>query len=303
MTSPGQDLFKVRTFQGGLAKNGPHLLVLAGIHGDEFESIFAVQRLIQYFISEQEFSGRLTLVPVANEGAFLSGGRVSDVDGLDLARTFPGRSDGSVTERVAWALSGLIADADLLIDLHTGGTALSVYPLSGYMLHQNAEILETQRKMARAFNLPFIWGTTASVEGRSLSVARDAGIPAIYAEYLGAATCNESGVDAYFEGCLNVMSAFGMLVRATPLSEVRDTVEDDEEESGHMQVCHPATMDGLFAAEVNLGDPIKKGDVLGRIVDFTGESGCDVSASKSGRVIVLRTFPRVRVGDSCGVIA
>lgn len=49
--------------------------------------------------------------------------------------------------------------------------------------------------MARAFGLPLIWGTDPTLPGRSLSVARDANVPAIYAEYLGGGRLN-SGVDA-----------------------------------------------------------------------------------------------------------
>jgi hypothetical protein len=32
----------------------------------------------------------------------------------------------------------LIRSADYYIDLHTGGTEFSIYPLAGYMLHPNA---------------------------------------------------------------------------------------------------------------------------------------------------------------------
>lgn len=66
--------------------------------------------------------GEVTLVPVVNEPAFHRGTRTAD-DGLDLARTCPGRPDGSETERVAHALSELIRSHDHFIDLHTGGTA------------------------------------------------------------------------------------------------------------------------------------------------------------------------------------
>src|SRR5690606_12448824 len=145
----------------------------------------------------------------------------------DLARTFPGRADGSATERIAHAITPMIQSADLFIDLHTGGTGLSVFPLTGYTLHRDPTILDTQRRMARAFNLPVIWGTDPTLEGRSLSVARDAGVPAIYAEYLGAASCSASGVVAYFDGCLNVMAEFGMIAERPMSRRVEVMVEDD----------------------------------------------------------------------------
>ena len=173
--------------------DGPHLLVTGGVHGDEFEPMAAIRRLVLLFerqdVTTNNFRGRVTFIPVVNEAAFLLGHRCAP-DGLDLARTCPGRADGSITEQTAFALSEAIRAADYYIDLHTGGTELAVYPLAGYCLHENPDILNAQRRMARAFNLPVIWGTDPNLNGRSLSVARDAKVPAIYCEYLGSATCD-----------------------------------------------------------------------------------------------------------------
>jgi predicted deacylase len=177
-----------------------------------------------------------------------------------------------------------------------------VLPLAGYNLVEDSEVLEIQRRMARAFNLPVIWGSSANLDGRSLSVARDAGVPAIYCEYLGSATRSSAGVDAYFEGVLNVMADLGMIHRTLPASRVEQVVEDTRPGSGHMQVCHPAPMDGCFEPAVALGDKVEKGQPLGHVLDFTGDVALPVTAEESGRLIVLRTFPRVRKGDSVGVI-
>src|SRR5262245_64646620 len=98
----------------------------------------AVRRLAAE-IDAARLHGRVTLVPVVNEPAFRRGQRTAE-DGLDLARTCPGRADGSVTERVAHALTGLIRSADYYVDLHTGGTRLRVLPLVGYMLHPDRAV-------------------------------------------------------------------------------------------------------------------------------------------------------------------
>src|SRR5688572_6264853 len=179
---------------------GPHLLITGGVHGDEFEPMAAIRQLLTE-IRPAELRGRVTLVPVVNEPAFALGQRVAD-DGLDLARTCPGRADGSVTEQIAFALSTLIRAADLYIDLHTGGTRLMVWPLVGYVLHRDERVLNAQRRMARAFGLPLIWGTDPTLPGRSLSVARDANAPAIYTEYLGGGRLDPQGTQAYVTGCL-----------------------------------------------------------------------------------------------------
>ncbi len=101
---------------------------------------------------------------MVNEAAFARGHRTAD-DNLDLARTCPGDPNGSITERIAHALSQLIRSADLYIDLHTGGAVMSVFPLSGYVLHRDPQVLGIQRRMAKAFNLPIVWGTSANWKG------------------------------------------------------------------------------------------------------------------------------------------
>lgn len=284
---------------------GPHLLITGAVHGDEFEPIAAIRRLVDLFeIAADEHRlrcGRLTLVPIVNEGAFLRGQRTA-ADGLDLARVCPGDSQGSETLQTAAALSALIRTADSYIDLHSGGTTFAVSPLAGYVLHADPAVLEAQRRMARAFNLPIIWGTSPNLEGRSLSVARDAGIPAIYCEYLGSARCDPEGVRAYVDGCLNVMAELGMLIRKPPLSRIGHVVEDPRDNSGHLQVCNPSPVDGYFEPRIELGDFVPAGGSLGTVTDVAGIQRHEMRAAAPGIVILLRTFPRVLKGESVAVV-
>lgn len=280
---------------------GLHLLITGGVHGDEFEPMAAVRRLMAE-VDRTQLRGKVTLIPVVNEPAFRRGHRAGN-DDLDLARTCPGRADGSATEQIAFRLAAYIRTADLYIDLHTGGTRLTVLPLSGYVLHSNADVLSRQRRMARAFGLPIIWGTDPTLDGRSLSVARDADVPAIYAEYEGGGRYNPAGVDAYVRGCLNVMVEFGLLdgPRSTT-SEPPLVVEDNRPGSGHMQLNHPSPCEGFFEPAVALGQRVEKGDILGSVVDLLGVQVEVIRARYAGIVIVLHTFPRVEAGVSVTVI-
>ena len=286
-----------QTIRGG---DGPHLLVIAGVHGDEFEPMVAV-RLLGNACRSMALCGRLTLVPIVNEPAFHRAQRTAD-DGLDLARTMPGRADGSITERVAEALARTIREADYLIDLHTGGRLFRMLPLAGYALHSDRVVLDTQRAMARAFNLPIVWGTSGTLEGRTLSVARDANVPAVYVEACGGSEFNSAAVDACVEGCLNVAAMLGMIDRPIPATCVKHVVEDDREESGHLQVQHPAPMAGFFEPLVQLGDSIRENQPLGKILDPFGEPLCEVRADENGIVLFLRAVRGVSAGESLGGI-
>ncbi len=95
------------------------------------------------------------------------------------------------------------------------------------------------------------------------------GDSAIYVEYLGAATCDSAGVEAYVQGCVNVMGELVM-------------VEDNSEGAGHMQIQNQSPITGFFEPAVGLGDSVRVGDVLGRVTDMMGDR-VEVNALATGR--------------------
>ena len=279
---------------------GPRLLVIAGVHGDEFEPMVAVRRLAEAVLSD-DLSGTITLVPVANESALARTSRCGE-DGLDLARTFPGKAHGTRTERVAAELNELIRNATHMIDLHTGGVALRLVPLCGYMLHADSAVLATQREMAIAFGLPYVWGTSAALEGRSLSAARDANVPAVYVEIGGGSTFDSKAVDAMVEGCMRVARAIGMLGASNDARTSPCVVEDNRPASGHLQVQNAAPMAGLFIACVELGDQVIAGTVIGEIHSPITAERATVRSDSAGAVFMLREVAAVKAGDALAAI-
>ena len=287
----GSDIRRTRHGSDGLK-----LLLIAGVHGDEFEPMLAVRRLWDEF-QRLPLRGEVTLIPIVNQPAFQRGQRTAD-DERDLARTMPGRIDGTVTEQIAAALAPLIREADLLIDLHTGGRVFEILPLAGYVLHPDRRVLDQQRRMARAFNLPIIWGTCPQLEGRTLSVARDANVPAIYVEACGGPTFQPHAVSDCVTGCLNVAAEFGLIPPRETLSRIEHYVEDARDSSGHMQILHPAPASGWFEATVALGDSVVIGQILGRVLSPCGDVLGEIPATERGLVLFQRAIPSLRQGDS-----
>jgi predicted deacylase len=239
---------------------------------------------------------------VVNESAFAAGTRVGE-DGLDLARVCPGNITGTSTERAAAFISKLIINSDYYIDMHTGGNLFEIYPLAGYMLHSLPEILETQRNMALAFGLPVIWGTESEPNGRTLSVARDAGVPAIYVEYGGGGTLNTNIIDAYTHGCLQVMESLGMTSAKTPGDHVSVYwMEEDTVNGGYLQGKLPASCNGIFVPEKKPGDMIEKDALLGYIINPLTGLKTVVRSDSAGLLFFLRLSSRVNQGDALGGI-
>lgn len=281
---------------------GPHVVLLAGVHGDEYEPMVACNQIFAQLRGKLK-NGQITIVPNVNPTAYLQGTRQGE-DGLDLARICPGKEEGSASERSAFSVSKWIREADYLIDMHTGGLLYDIYPLAGYMLHEDDQILEVQRQMALAFQLPLIWGTESTPNGRTLSVARDAGIPSIYLEFGGGTGFRKQVVKAYVSGFFNFLKSVKMIEGEPELlsTEKYYWVEDARLDSGYLQGKMPSPAEGIYLPDVEIGQLVKKGDKWGEIMDpLTGQI-TPLIVDTDGLVFLMRNVVRVNKGDALGGI-
>src|SRR3989454_10631242 len=86
-------------------KPGPVLALIADTHGYEYSPILAMQRFPAK-VEPRELAGTIIVVHVANMPSFL--GRTiyySPVDGKNLNRVYPGKDDGTVSERKSTRLN------------------------------------------------------------------------------------------------------------------------------------------------------------------------------------------------------
>jgi predicted deacylase len=277
------------------------MIIITGVHGDEGEPILASLSLIKK-LENKIIKGKVSIVPVANASAFELGKR-SGEDEKDLARTFPGRVKGSVTQKAAFEISKLIKKGDYLIDLHTGGTLFDILPLTGYLLHPEKEILVKQQEMAKAFNLPVIWGTDANCNGRTLSVARDNNIPAIYAECRGGLFVNKKTIRLYEQGCQNVLESLGMIgCEINRKKSLFTWLEDYRPGEGHLQSKLPSPGNGIFVPSVSIGKEVKQGSLLGYVVNPFLNTKTKIICMEEGILFMLRITSSVKTGESLGGI-
>lgn len=280
---------------------GARVLILAGVHGDEYEPMLAAMQLLEE-LPDLLVRGRVIVVPVVHEDAFLIEGRCG-IDSLDLARICPGDATGTITEKCAAELSKLIKSTDYLIDMHTGGLLYDIFPMVGYMLHPNSDVLEKQQQMAIASGLPLIWGTDHRPNGRTLSVARDQNIPAIYFEYGGGTGLREQVVDKYKESCVRILSVLGLLKDPIVVDpSYTYWLEDHHPDSGHLQIKMPAPIQGIFKTAVLTGDYVRKEQVFGEIINPISGECKTVHAEVDGLVFLLRTTVFVQKGEALGGI-
>ena len=278
--------------EGGQA--GPTLALSGAIHGDEYEGPAALFRFLDSLASVV-LRGRVIAIPVANPPAFRAISRTSPVDGANLARVFPGDGAGSATAQVAAVIEReLIARADFFIDLHTGGVRYAMPAMAGYYTHDPRSLAA-----ARAFGAPVIWGHDVIPPGRTLSSCLARGVPFLYTEGRGGGRVDPGDTDCFERGLRNVARHLGMMGGELEGERQSRHLLGD----GNVDLGAPCRHDGFFVPSVQLLEPVRAGDLIGRVLDYDGAVLSEHRAQQAGLIAMIRLCPSVLAGEPLFLIA
>jgi len=284
------------------AAPGPTLALIGGTHGSEVAPILALQR-IRAMVNPAELRGTLLIVHVANLPSFL--GRTiyySPVDGKNLNRMYPGRPDGTVSQRIAHAITTEIIDrSDYLVDMHAGDGNESLRPyLYWNRLGLDARVDSLAREMALAWGATHVIVDTTRTRDRANSVytqntAHIRGKPALTTEngYLGLP--EPEMIELNVRGAFRLMRHLGMLP-----GRVEQT--DGVVWLGRYEVLtSPAT--GVWHPAVERGHTVAAGAVLGRLTDFFGDELAVIRAPFDGEVMYVVGTPAMSRGEPVAMVA
>src|SRR5271154_255282 len=103
------------------AKPGPVLALVTGAHGTEYASILALERVIAT-LEPSQLTGTVVILPLVNRASFdQKVPHVNPTDGKSMNRFFPGKADGTQTERASYVITKEVVDrCTYLIDYHGG---------------------------------------------------------------------------------------------------------------------------------------------------------------------------------------
>ncbi len=252
-------------------KAGPTLCLTAAVHGDELNGIEIVRR-VMYNIDPKELSGAVIGVPIVNLQGFRRSSRYLP-DRRDLNRFFPGNPRGSSASRIASSFfNNVVKHCDLLIDLHTGSFRRTNLPQLRADL-STPEVAKFAKKMGA-----IVVVQSEGAAGCLRRAAVEAGIPSVTLEAGAPHELQRESVEHGVKSIESAMDNLGMIDR-------RRFWERPAEPVYYQSSWVRAIDGGILFSEVELGDSIKKGDLLGVVTDPITNARSEIIAPFDGRVI------------------
>jgi predicted deacylase len=265
--------------------DGPTVLLMAGLHGDEINGIEIIRKVIRKGFNKP-LVGTIICLPVFNIFGFLNVKRELP-DGRDLNRSFPGSENGSLAAQFAFHFMKEIAPhVDYVVDFHTGAAQRNNYPQIRCVIDDQESV-----HLAHVFNPPFILHSNYIGKTIRESITRQ-GKKMLLFEGGKTNSIEELIVEEGLNGVKRLLSHLGM--RSFKIDISKDRLPVLLGSSKWMR----SPQSGMFQSMVKNGVSVEKGDVIGIVTDPYGKFERKVKASQSGYIICMNESPVVYKGDA-----
>lgn len=154
VSSGSAETLTVSHYTGDLT--GPRVVITAGMDGDEYAGIDAAYRLME-ILQHTRIHGTVTIIPVVNVSGYMNAVSFSPEDGKYPKFVFPGRSNGSYSERLTrWLYTEHVRDAELWIDLHGGSRTEKLNPFLWMFKSRNPDAFHFQKEILKRTSAPSV---------------------------------------------------------------------------------------------------------------------------------------------------
>ena len=280
---PSRTPIDIPVFVSRAEENGPVLLLLAGLHGDEINGIEIIRRILRKGFNKP-LKGTVICVPVMNIYGFLNFSRDLP-DGKDVNRSFPGSKSGSLASRVAHRLMNeIIPKIDYGIDFHTGGASRANFPQIRCLVND-----ELNKKLALAFSPPFILNSVYRPNSLRKESA-NLGKRIIVYEAGESMRFDRDAIILGINGVRRVMKYLGMTNHVHP--------PEADPKIIMKATWVRARYSGLFHYFVQNGKYVEKNQLIGAITDPFGDFYSQIKSPVSGHIVGVNNNPVVNQGDA-----
>ena len=288
------------------AKPGPVLALVSGAHGTEYASIIALEKLPPR-IDPAQLSGTVVLLPLVNIPSFLQKvPHVNPVDNKSMNRFYPGKADGTQTERASFLITKEVVDrCDYLIDYHGGDLDESLRP---YAYWGPTGQGRAGPHLAKTWSSPSASTTSSSganappippPRATSTTPPPSTASPPSSLKPATPAPQKPTTSRLLVNGTLSTMRALKMLPGAT-------RTQSKTRSGSTKSSTSSADTEGIFYPYVKRGTYVSANSKLGHVTDFFGKVILEPRAPESGVVLHVNAVPSLKPGDNIaniGVVA
>lgn len=279
----------------GPDKEYKRISVVTGIHGDELEGQYVCFELQRRIAQHPEYlTGIVDVYPAMNPLGIDSINRGIPAFDLDMNRLFPGNIEGNMTEYLAAEIIEDVSGSDCVLDIHASNIFLTEIP----QIRINELNEETLVPLAKKANVDFIWvhGASTVLESTFAYSLNSTGTPTLVVEMGVGMRITQTYGNQLVEGILNLMKHFG--IWQGPVESPRQAIISRKpEDVSYLN----AKVGGIFIPSVKHWVELKKGDLIGRIVDpLSGQVLTEVTAPTDGLLFTIRDYPVVDEGSLVG---
>ena len=282
------------------ANSGPTIALVAGSHGTEYTSILAIETLIGS-LDPAQISGTVVLVPLVNTASFEQKVvHLNPVDNKNMNRFYPGKADGTQTERASFLITKEVVDqADYVIDYHGGDFDESLRPYTYWVVTRNKKQDAISKQMAEAFGLDHIIisddrPSDVSATKYLDNTAARRGKPTITVEAGYAGVVDTDDVAALVQGTRSVLRLLRMMPGEPHPIEYPVWI-------GSLSDV-PSQETGIFYPAVKRDTYVEAGRKLGDVTDYYGKLIFEARAPVAGIVLHICSVPSMKKGDSLATI-
>ncbi len=275
------------------AKPGPILGLTAGVHGYEYVPILALQRLRKE-LEPNELAGAVILVHVVNIPSYFKRTIYTNPhDWKNQNRVFPGKIDGSMTERIAYQVTHEVLDqCDYHLDLHCGDGNEDLMTYLYCTETGDRELDQKTRELAINFGFKVIIHVTADPREFASMCAHASlfqGKPSLTTECGRLGRTDEEDIQSNLKGCYNTLKHLSMV--AGSVERIFDPVW--VKTTTYIR----SEYEGIFYPLGHSGRHVEKGELLGYLTDFFGNVIQKAIAPHDGIIMYIITTPPMSKGE------
>ncbi len=267
-------------------ETGYKFLLTGSVHGDEPTSTAALWYLNEE-ITRITNAKIITIIPCVNILAARANNRLIPIEETDLNRVFPGRIDGNLGERIAAQLAILLAEHDVLIDIHTAGWCTPFIlidtirdnnffnKIANWVINADLPVIkEMDSSQAELQGLDKSWSALAVNQNK----------PSITMELSGLKKLEPKSAKIGAKALITLLNCYNHKNTSSQI-DLPHRIEIYSNTSGY------------FEFFPNPGDQIKEKEILGNIRNIKGEIIEEIISNTNGLLLAAQPISSVFVGS------